>query len=130
MLIRTLAAAGALLALAGPAMADECQFVEPVPSLLESAEETVIQVENNSSLPLMVYWADFDGVYQEIGIVEPEQFLPIDTMSYHNFYIEAYAPEGPICIGPVAAESENACQVGIFYDGDVGVDAVNCTAGF
>lgn len=116
--------------IAGPALAEGCEDFYPEVSAMESAEPTSLAFDNNSHYALRVLWANFEGGYTDMGLIQPDETLPVNSTTFHFFYVEAYLPDDTICIGPFAAENGEGCSVRVTSENDLDWETYNCITGF
>lgn len=115
--------------IAGPVLAQPCADFFPEPSAMESVEPSSLAFDNHSHYAFNVLWANYDGGYTDMGLVQPDETLPVNAKTFHFFYVEAYLPDETFCIGPFGAEDAEGCNVRITAENGLNWETYNCISG-
>lgn len=76
-----------------------------------------LSLQNTTSSQINVLWADFDGVLTHYTTLQPKQTAAFDSYVGHIWYLEAFTPEGAVCLGPIRpAQANNTCKMKIELD--------------
>lgn len=118
------AAALSLLAVsqAGAQQCDNQQAPSPA-----NGAKTGLTLQNTTSSQINVLWADFDGVLTHYTTLQPKQTSSFTTYVGHIWFLEAFTPEGAVCLGPIRPVSANACKLTVSLDNEgFGYTQQNC----
>ncbi|EGY00211.1 hypothetical protein AZA_30050 [Nitrospirillum viridazoti Y2] len=83
----------------------------------QSRVKSGLSLQNTTTSQINVLWAGFDGVLTHYTTLQPKQ--SVDFISYvgHIWYLEAFTPNGAVCLGPIRPVQASACKMKISLQG-------------
>ncbi|OYQ32498.1 hypothetical protein CHU95_17055 [Niveispirillum lacus] len=76
-----------------------------------------MSLQNATTSQINVLWADFEGVLTHYTTLQPKQTAAFDSYVGHIWYLEAFTPEGAVCLGPIRpAQVNTTCKMRIELD--------------